>query len=114
MEQLLGEIVERPARLTRVAPFSCAEAVSGSPARELLASAPDPAMQRSPGSTSRWIVRWTGFVSQPAFVAVDSGRRAAAYADKLPANSHVPRRIDNAGGGTRTPDTRIMIPRVDT
>jgi hypothetical protein len=62
--------------------------------------------------------RWTdvglfvGLFCQPAggfwrFVAVDSRTEKSA---KSPVNTGNLRKTTNAGGGTRTPDTRIMIP----
>jgi hypothetical protein len=47
-------------------------------------------------------------VCSPRLRSVTRGAQTA----KPPVNTGVLRKMGNAGGGTRTPDTRIMIPRV--
>jgi hypothetical protein len=79
------------------------------------APAPTRLRCRCPLPTQR-VGLFVGMFCQPAsgfwrFIAVDSPMARSA---ESPANTESSRKSSNAGGGTRTPDTRIMIPRVDT
>ena len=73
-----------------------------------------PAWLRCGRRGRRDVGRFVGLSCQPTsgfwrFVAVPSRTTASA---ESPVNKGNPRKQRDAGGGTRTPDTRIMIPRV--
>jgi hypothetical protein len=68
--------------------------------------------QRADSTTEAGAPTLDCFVSQLAVSGVRSGRVAPVTFRRIPCKTPTSCKTANAGGGTRTPDTRIMIPSV--
>ena len=111
MRRSSGWIERPPEALPVTSAWKPPEAVHLDDVADLYAFEPHRDKSREAGARSRsWTVCWTVLSSSERFLAIRSGRAQQRERRPKPREHWESAYHGDAGGGTRTPDTRIMIP----